>query len=290
MNTVKTSPMRVTVIVPAHNRLDHTLACLASLQAVTYPQMAVIVVDDGSSDGTAAAVTAKFPQTTVLGGDGSLWWTGAVNKGIQYALTHGCEAVCLVNNDNTFAADFLSRLVACMRESSADAVCARVIDRTNGRIFFAGGIFHPWRGLRMRRTEPGKDTREENEIAWCGGMGLLISADALRSYGAFDERTFPHYYADADFCLRLRKRGGRLVYCPHALVLNDTQSSGVSHRSGRFADLAATLFSRRSHLNLAATWRFYRRHRPLLLPLVLPGRLLRVCGGFVLHRLYRRRR
>lgn len=271
---------RICVIVPAHNRIAHTLSCLESLSRVREPCFSIVVVDDGSSDGTSAAVTEKFPQTTILRGDGNLWWSGAVNKGIQYALDHGSEAVCLVNNDNTFAPDFLCRLVECMQRSGADAVCARVMDRRDGREFSAGGTFHPWKGLQLRQGQ----SRQEAGVTWCGGMGLLIRAETLRRFGIFDAKAFPQYYADADFCLRLRKFGGRLVHCPAAVVFNDPESTGVSHRSGRFADLSATLFSRRSHLNLIAAWRFYGRHRPLLLPLVLPCRLIRVCGGFLLYR------
>lgn len=277
------------MVIPVHNRVTRTLACLESLSRVKEPRFSIVVVDDGSSDGTAAIISRRFPRVTIVYGDGTLWWSGAVNHGIRHTLESGSSAVCLVNNDNTFAPDFLTRLMECMQRSGADAVCARVMDRRNGRVFSAGGTFHPWKGLRMRQAQREGSTRPEGNVAWCGGMGLLIKADALRRFGLFDARTFPQYYADADFCLRLQKHGGRLVYCPAAVVFNDPESTGISHRSGRFTDLTATLFSRRSHLNLAGTWRFYGRHRPLLLPLVLPGRLLRVCGGFLLHRRRKRK-
>ena len=279
----------VALIIPVHNRRDHTLTCLESLERTKSPKFSVILVDDGSSDGTSEEVARRFPDVTILKGDGNLWWAGAVNLGIRHALDRGYHYIGLVNNDNTFAPDFMEQLLGCLQRSGAAAACSRVINRRNGALFFGGGILHPLRGLRMKPREEIPHGAPPREIAWCGGMGVLFKAEVFRTVGFFDSRKFPQYYADADFSLRLRQRGGHLVYCPAAVVTNDPDSTGISHRSGRLADLGATLFSRRSHLNLVSTWRFYFRHRPLLLFLLMPARVFRVCGGCLRHRLRQRK-
>jgi len=277
------------LIIPVHNRRDHTLACLNSLGRVEKPRFSAIIVDDGSSDGTAGEVKSRFPDVTILRGEGNLWWAGAVNLGIRYALEKEYRFIGLVNNDNTFAPDFLENLMACLRQSGAEAACSRVINRRTGDLFFGGGILHPLRGLRMKPGKGDPPGDLPRETTWCGGMGVLFKAEVFRIMGLFDEKKFPQYYADADFCLRLRYRGGRLMYCPAAVVTNNPDSTGVSHRSGEWADLGATLLTRRSHLNLVSTWRFYFRHGPWLLFPLLPARILRVCGGFLRQRLRRRK-
>ncbi len=73
-------------MIPVHNRKKLTRECLASLQNQDTKHFTVIVVDDGSTDGTSEMIRAEFPDTILLQGDGGLWWVGSINKGIRYAL------------------------------------------------------------------------------------------------------------------------------------------------------------------------------------------------------------
>ena len=269
----------VFIVIPVHNRVERTVKCLNDLERIEYPQYRVIVVDDGSTDSTAERLSKNFPQVTRIQGDGNLWWSGAVNLGIRHALTLGAKKICLLNNDNTVAPDFLTRLSECLEHNHAFAACARVIDSRRERIFFGGGIMHPWKGLRMIQGELERVALTPKETQWCGGMGVLFRAELFRRVGGFDAKTFPHYFGDADFCLRFRKQGYALCFCPSSVVYNDTSSTGSGQLSGRIRDMFASLFSRRSHLNLKDAWRFYKRHRPLLLPLQIPLRILRAVGG-----------
>src|SRR5258705_1835881 len=87
------------IIIPVHNRKEFTRNCLYSLERQTRPCHQIIVVDDGSTDGTSEMLAKEFPGVIVLSGDGSLFWTAAINLGVRLALTLGAEYVLTLNND-----------------------------------------------------------------------------------------------------------------------------------------------------------------------------------------------
>ena len=76
----------VYIIIPVHNRKEITLKCLDTLkQNGDLDKYYVIVIDDGSTDGTSEAIQSLYPDVIILTGDGNLWWTGAIKKGMEYA-------------------------------------------------------------------------------------------------------------------------------------------------------------------------------------------------------------
>ena len=77
---------RVFVVVPVFNRLHFTKECVAGLREQTYPAVTIIVVDHGSSDGTADYMRRVFPDVVLVSGRETLWWTGAINLGVAAAL------------------------------------------------------------------------------------------------------------------------------------------------------------------------------------------------------------
>ncbi len=102
--------MQFHVIIPVFNRLPLTTRCLTSLSAQTDRRMRITLVDDGSTDGTAETVCKNFPEVDILTGDGHLWWTGAVNLGLQHVLRRMApdDYVLLINNDTYFDQNFIA--------------------------------------------------------------------------------------------------------------------------------------------------------------------------------------
>src|SRR5690242_6458363 len=90
---------RVAIVVLSWNGRDDTLQCLASLADVSYAPFEVIVVDNGSSEGSADAVEGAFPDAVVIRLDHNAGFSGGVNAGIAAALERGADAVLLLNND-----------------------------------------------------------------------------------------------------------------------------------------------------------------------------------------------
>ena len=254
---------RVTVVTPVHNRIEHTLAYLASLERATYPNLEVVVVDDGSTDGSAAAIRERFPAVVLLSGDGSLWWSGATNLGVDHALAAGSDYVITLNNDVEVDPDFVGALLACARSRPRALVGSKVSYRDDrGRVWFFGAEFDRRSGDIRLLGGHEEDFPEAREAEMLTGMGMLVPAGAFGDVGLFDVRAFPQYLADSDFSLRAKARGWALLVEPRATVYADV---GAAWIQGQFERLPARfaydlLFSVRSQFDVRVRARFYRRH------------------------------
>ncbi|MEP6985279.1 MAG: glycosyltransferase family 2 protein, partial [Chloroflexota bacterium] len=102
----------VSIIVLNYNGRQDTMACLRSLEHLTYSRASTILVDNASSDGTAEAVRLAYPNVTVMETGANLGFTGGNNVAIKYALDHGADYVLLLNNDTIVAPDWLAAHIA----------------------------------------------------------------------------------------------------------------------------------------------------------------------------------
>ena len=105
---------RVTAVVLSWNGRERTLACLRSLEHVTYRPFSVLVVDNGSSDGSADAVAAEHPDVSLVRLGENLGFAGGMNAGIRAAFAAGADAVVLLNNDMEVEPGFVEPLVAAL--------------------------------------------------------------------------------------------------------------------------------------------------------------------------------
>src|SRR5688500_5908343 len=102
----------VSIVIPVHNRKNFTRDCLTSLKNQTLQADEIIVVDDGSTDGTREMLQRDFPDVTTLAGNGNLFWTAAINMGIKHVLRNGSEFILTLNNDTIAAPDFVEKMMA----------------------------------------------------------------------------------------------------------------------------------------------------------------------------------
>lgn len=99
------------IVIPIYNRKNFTRECIVSLQNQTYKNYKIIIIDDGSTDGTKEMLQTEFPEVLVLYGDGNLFWTKAINMGIKKALALGAEYILTLNNDTIATSDFLEKMI-----------------------------------------------------------------------------------------------------------------------------------------------------------------------------------
>ena len=212
---------RVAAVVLAWNGRQDTLACLRALQRVTYPELSIVVVDNGSTDGGPEAVAAEFPAVRLLPLGENRGFAGGVNAGADAALGDGADAVLLLNNDATVEPDFLEPLVDAACAEGVGAACAQILDSATGLIWYAGARYDPRRGHQGRHTGYGDPpllpatAPYETERA-CGGA-MLIPRAALEEVGPLDETLFA-YAEDVDWSLRARRAGLRILVVPASIV------------------------------------------------------------------------
>ena len=254
---------RAAVVIPNWNGAEFLGACLSSLVGQSHPAE-LIVVDNGSTDGSPALVRERFPTVTLLALPGNRGFAGAVNRGIEHALRGGVEYVALLNNDAVAAPDWLERLIACAeRHPEAGIVTSKLLRADGVHIDSTGDFYSCWGWAYPRgRDEPDRgqyDGPERREV-FCGSGGAsLLRSRMLAEVGLFDEDYFA-YLEDQDLGFRAQLMGWRARYEPTALAWHRMMAT-----SGRIAHLDRYLAIRNciylyvKNLPAPLVWRYLPR-------------------------------
>ena len=204
----------VSVVIPNWNGRRWLPGCLAALAAQTRPPAEVVVVDNGSTDGSLERLAERHPDVRVLALGRNTGFAAAANRGIEAATS---EAVALVNPDAVLAPDWLERTAAALAaDPGAGAVACKMVDLDDpGRVYDAGDVLRRDGVCEQRGRFQRDDGRfdEPGEVfAACAGAALY-RREAVLAVGGFDERFFA-YLEDVDLGLRLRLAGWRCRYEP----------------------------------------------------------------------------
>jgi len=257
--------MTLDIVIVSFNARADLERCLHSLHAAP-PAIAhrIIVVDNGSTDGSVDAVRAAWPAAEVIEMGRNAGFAAANNAGIRAG---SGELVLLLNSDTIVPPGAIDALVQQLRQH-ADAAAAgpRLIDGEGRAEWSFGRMLTPWTELtRMllqtlyARRAPivtgaiERAARCESHPDWVSGACLLVRRDAAEQAGLLDERYFM-YEEDVDFCAALRALGHRILFTPAAEVVH------LRGRSARSAPAQTRLAYHRSH---AA---FYQKHDPRWVP------------------------
>ena len=276
------------LIIPVFNRWRYTRACLDSLRAQTNPDFRVIVVDDGSTDETAAELARAYPEVTVVTGTGSLFWTAGVNRGIERALALGADRVLTLNNDVLAAPDFVAQMLAGAAKNPRAVLGALEFDADTGKVIYGGERLNFKTNTRHDLLDelPASQRTGLHPVTYLPGRGLLIPKAVIDQIGLFDEKRLPHYLADFDYT-SVARRAGFPVYCNYEARLSTyPEESGQTltrkHRSvkGYFQHL----FGIRGGGNMLNFTHFALKNCPWpYLPYFLLNGYARRLVGYFLH-------
>jgi GT2 family glycosyltransferase len=220
------------LVVLSWNGRDLTRDTLRSLAACRVPadwRVHTLVVDNASSDGSPDMVRAEFPQVELLALADNRRWAGGNNAGLERALSAGADAVMLLNNDVEADPGLIEKLLAALAEDPEAGAAAPLIYHAppTDSVWYAGGRCLPWlahsshRGLRQRDTGRWRGIEPTGYLTGCC---LLATAEAWRRVGPIDERYFL-YAEDADWSLRARAAGYRLLFVPTARLWHRVSAS-----------------------------------------------------------------
>ncbi len=246
-------PPWVHVVTLTWNQRQRILRCLESLHGLTYPRLKLLVVDNGSSDGTPAAIADRYPEVHTLINATNLGFSGGFNVGLRHLLDQGAEYIFLVNNDTRAAPDLIDRLMSWIDLPHVGMVAPKIFRADDeARIWSVGGDCHP---LTLEMTHTGDGMLDLGQWSrpidrdYIVGCAFLVKRSLLDTVGLFDERFRPIYYEDSDLCLRARQAGFRLVLAPEAHLWHD----GVGSAGGPDTPRHRYLMSRNSVF-------FFRKH------------------------------
>jgi GT2 family glycosyltransferase len=264
---------KIAFVIPVFNRLKYTMECLEilheqrSTRLFTENSISIIVSDDGSRDGTEQWIRENYPQVIVLKGTGNLWYSGSMNLGIRYALKElQVDFIMVWENDIYPVDNYFENLQSIIEKWDGNSIiCSKLYYRVQPNIIFGiGGTFDPRTGFRslIGRKEPdGPHYEKIMEVDWFLGQGVLIHKNILEKVGLFDEVNFPQYHADVDYGVRAKKAGFHNLVYPNLKLLNDTETTGLSHiKNKSFKQFLESLTSIRSNNNIKKDIKFNKIH------------------------------
>ncbi|MGH9151691.1 MAG: glycosyltransferase family 2 protein [Acidimicrobiales bacterium] len=215
----------VHIVVLCWNGWEDTRECLESLRLVTYERVTVLVVDNGSTDGTPERVAAGFPEFDLVCNPRNLGFAGGSNVGIRRALAAGADYVALLNNDTVVEDSFLQPLLSALQDPGIGAVSPeiRYHDRPHLAWFSGGAI--DWRTGWAYHTPPDPSRRTgPTDTPIVTGCCVVVPRDVFLRVGDFDERFFL-IYEDTDWSVRSTRAGYRAVVVPESRVLHKVSAS-----------------------------------------------------------------
>lgn len=249
------------VIIPVHNRINHTRRCVDSIlnTAAHNIDLEILIIDDGSTDGTYKFFSELSSKISVEKGSGTLFWTGAVRLGIESILNRRVsipDYICLANNDTIFnnrtlpeLIEFLSSInnkgIACSLALAGTDLPRAIKSASTVENWYLNKTKHWYLGL----TQATASQQEPQKVDFVTARCLLHPTALFQEVGNYDAHNFPHYGGDDEFGSRMKKHG----YGAYLVPASTVEMQGSIEKQLSFYD---TLFSIRSSMNLKKVFCF----------------------------------
>lgn len=300
----------VVILVPVFNRLKFTQQFLADLRKNTFLNWSLLVIDDGSSDGTAewlaqegrllseySDVEFNAGEVYYMRGDGEWWWTKCINTALKVALKNGAELILTHNNDVELPKNYLAEIVAVQRTHPNAIVTAPIYDMETRECLPDGaGVLRDWwwaKDIKLAHpkavSECGGVKTEQSirRLGHCSGRGCLVPKTVFEKVGLYDQKHLPHYAADDDFTFRAANQGVSILMAMGTVCYTPARETGLTGFIGKrcVKGFLGYLTSQKSPANIYRRfWITYRHCRPRwYMPISLLLDISRVCVSYFIQ-------
>jgi len=218
----------VNLFVLNWNGRDLTLDCLSSLAKVTYPNLKVYVIDNGSSDNSVTAIRNQFPDYEIIELPENYGFSRGNNAGFEL-VKQKADYTIFLNNDTIVDANFVEPLINAMESNSTVKQSTPKIFYADNLdyIWFGGGKVSLWAGWIRHLGIRQKDSMQfsfNRNVDYATGCCVCMRTVDFESIGMFDE-SFLMYGEDVDLSLRFRKQGGQILFVPESKIWHKVSSS-----------------------------------------------------------------
>jgi GT2 family glycosyltransferase len=193
------------ILLPVHNRREITRRFIQCLKQQTYRNYHLILIDDGSTDGTDEMVRTEIKTATILKGHGNWWWAGSLQQGYLWLKTHTSRdnIVLIINDDTEFGPDFIEKGVTLLKVKEQTLLLAQCFNRSTNALIDSG-VHVDWRKFTFELAA------SPEQINCLSTRGLFLRVSDFFRIGGFYPRLLPHYLSDYEFTIRARRKGLRL--------------------------------------------------------------------------------
>lgn len=233
------------IILPIHNRKNITKLFIKSLIIQTYKEFRLILIDDGSTDGTDEMVLSYLPESIILKGNGNLWWAGALQKSYKWLSAYAsANDVCLIINDDTvFDGNFLKTGKNILMESTKTLLLAQCYSQQTGELI-DHGVHVDFKKLSFRQAK----TKEQ--VNCLSTRGLFLTVEDFKTIGGFYPRVLPHYLSDYEFTIRAFKKNYSLITDENLRLYVNQETTGLhTIKANGLLDYYSKYFSNRNSSN-----------------------------------------
>lgn len=214
--------LKVYILLPVHNRREITCAFVDCLAAQTFSDYHLILIDDGSTDGTAEMVQARIASTTVLRGNGDWWWAGSLQQGLNWLKASGVDGqavVLFINDDVRFASDYLEKAIHIMSGKKRTLLLSQFGKAEDGQAMETG-VTADFSRLTFEIA------RSPEQINCLSTRGLFAYWEDVRAIGDFHPKLLPHYLSDYEYTIRACRKGFKCETTAELLIELDNEATG----------------------------------------------------------------
>jgi GT2 family glycosyltransferase len=215
--------IRIYILLPVHNRRDITQRFIISLAAQTFRNFHLVLIDDGSTDGTEQMVRSHIGDLTVIRGKGDWWWGGALQQGYLWLKEQGVsvdDVVLIINDDTEIEPDYLATGMEVLACNPKSLLITRCLDRQTGKVVDTGVYRFDFASMTFNEVE---DADAGN---CCSTRGLFVTAGDMFTIGGFHPVLLPHYLSDVEYTHRGYCKGLRVLSDARLRLYLDEEATG----------------------------------------------------------------